>query len=86
MWEHVEGDLEIYITQGGDGVSLRKVLEAEIRNYARAARAALPRRTPAPHSRAARAARAALLRRRSRPAEWPASTSHGPHQGACGGA
>ena len=48
MWEHVEGDLEIYITQDGHGVSLRKVLEAEIRNYARAARAALPRRTPAP--------------------------------------
>ena len=50
VWEHVEGDLKIYIRQDGNGVSLRKVLEAEIRN---AARAALPRRTPAPHSRAA---------------------------------
>ena len=33
VWEHVEGDLDIYITQDGHGVSLRKVLEAEIRNY-----------------------------------------------------
>ena len=33
VWEHVKGDLDIYITQDGHGVSLRKVLEAEILNY-----------------------------------------------------
>ena len=33
MWEHVEGDLDIYITQDGHCVSLCKVLEAEILNY-----------------------------------------------------
>ncbi len=30
---HVKGDLDIYITQDGHGMSLRKVLEAEILNY-----------------------------------------------------
>jgi hypothetical protein len=33
VWEHVKGDLDIYITQDGHGVSLRKALEAEILNY-----------------------------------------------------
>ena len=33
VWGHVKGDLDIYITQDGHGVSLRKVLEAEILNY-----------------------------------------------------
>ncbi len=33
VWDHVTGDLDIYITQDGHGVSLRKVLEAEILNY-----------------------------------------------------
>jgi hypothetical protein len=33
VWEHVTGDLDIYIMQDGHGVSLRKVLEAEILNY-----------------------------------------------------
>ncbi len=31
VWGHVKGDLDIYITQ--HGVSLRRVLEAEILNY-----------------------------------------------------
>ncbi len=33
MWGHVKGDLDVYITQDGHCVSLRKVLEAEILNY-----------------------------------------------------
>ena len=33
VWEHVKGDLDIYITQDGHGVSLRRALEAEILNY-----------------------------------------------------
>ncbi len=33
VWDHVKGELDIYITQDGHGVSLRKVLEAEILNY-----------------------------------------------------
>ncbi len=33
VWGHVKGDLDIYITQDGHDVSLRKVLEAEILNY-----------------------------------------------------
>ncbi len=33
VWEHVEGELDMYFTQDGHCVSLRKVLEAEIGNY-----------------------------------------------------
>ncbi len=35
VWEHVKGDLDVYITQDpdGHGVSLRKALEAEILTY-----------------------------------------------------
>jgi hypothetical protein len=33
VWGHVKGDLDIYITQDGHCVSLRKVLEVEILNY-----------------------------------------------------
>jgi hypothetical protein len=32
-WKHVAGDLDLYITQDGHDVSLRKVLEAEISFY-----------------------------------------------------
>ena len=47
VWEHVEGDLDIYITQDGHGVSLRKVLEAEIGNYERGEPTKKARVTPA---------------------------------------
>ncbi len=33
MWEHVKGDLDIYITHDRHCVSLRRVLEAGILNY-----------------------------------------------------
>ncbi len=32
VWEHVTSDLDVYITLDGHGVSLGKVLEAEILN------------------------------------------------------
>ncbi len=33
VWDHVKGDLNIYITQDGHGASLRTALETEIFNY-----------------------------------------------------
>ena len=47
VWEHVEGELDMYITQDGHGVSLRKVLEAEIGNYERGEPTKKARVTPA---------------------------------------
>ena len=47
VWEQVEGDLDIYITQDGHGVSLRKVLEAEILNYEQGEPTKKARVTPA---------------------------------------
>ena len=47
VWEHVSGDLDLYITQDGHGVSLRKVLEAEIRNYEQGEPSKKARVTPA---------------------------------------
>jgi hypothetical protein len=47
VWEHVKGDLDIYITHDGHGVSLRKVLEAEILNYEQGEPTKKARVTPA---------------------------------------
>jgi len=47
VWEHVKGDLDIYITQDGHGVSLRRVLEAEILNYEQGEPTKKARVTPA---------------------------------------
>ena len=47
VWEHVEGELDMYITQDGHGASLRKVLEAEIGNYEQGEPTKKARVTPA---------------------------------------